>query len=72
MSGDYLHLENDADIYFEFIGKEDAPLLLILHGGFGTIEDFNNLTDDLCDDFKIIGIDSRGHGKSTLGSKALT
>jgi len=72
MSGDYLHLENDADIYFEVIGKEDAPVLLFLHGGFGTMEDFNNLTDDLCNDFKIIGIDSRGHGKSTLGSKALT
>jgi pimeloyl-ACP methyl ester carboxylesterase len=72
LSGEYLHLENDADIYFEVIGKEDAPVLLVLHGGFGTMEDFNNLADDLCDDFKIIGIDSRGHGKSSLGSKTLT
>jgi len=72
LTGEYLHLKDDADIYFEVIGKEDAPVLLVLHGGFGTMEDFNNLTDDLCNEFKIIGIDSRGHGKSTLGSKALT
>ena len=70
-SGEYLHVDG-AEIYFEIIGKEDAPVLLVLHGGFGTIEDFNILLDDLCKDYKIVGIDSRGHGKSTPGTKALS
>lgn len=70
-SGESLHIDG-AEIYFEVIGKEEAPVLLVLHGGFGTMEDFNIITEDLSKDFKIIGIDSRGHGKSTYGSKDLT
>lgn len=70
-SGECLNIDG-AEIYFEAIGREEAPVLLVLHGGFGTMEDFNIITEDLSNDFKIIGIDSRGHGKSTLGSKELT
>ena len=46
--------------------------MLLLHGGFGSIEDFNGLLPALSGDFRVIGIDSRGHGRSTLGSKTLT
>ncbi len=67
------HLEADgARIYYEVIGKEDSPALLVLHGGFGTLEDFNAILPDLHKEFRVIGIDSRGQGKSTLGSTALT
>jgi pimeloyl-ACP methyl ester carboxylesterase len=61
-----------ARIYYEITGDENGPALLLLHGGFGNIEDFNAVLPDLKRDFKLIGIDSRGHGKSTLGSRALT
>lgn len=70
-SGESLQIDG-AEIYFEVIGKEQAPVLLVLHGGFGTMEDFNIILEDLSKDFKIIGIDSPGHGKSTLGFKELT
>ncbi len=50
----------------------DEPVMLMLHGGFGDIEDLNTMTSYLSEEFRIIGIDSRGHGKSTLGSKELT
>lgn len=61
-----------AKIYYEEIGNEDKPALLLLHGGFQTIEDLNPIVSYLAKDFYIIGIDSRGHGKSTLGDAALT
>lgn len=61
-----------ARIYFEICGNQEGPSLLMLHGGFGTIEDFNVFLPSVSDDFRVIGIDSRGHGKSTLGSKELT
>ena len=61
-----------AEIYYETIGKKDAPPLLLLHGGVGTIEDFNSLAPSLAAQFHVIGIDSRGHGRSTLGSSGLT
>lgn len=61
-----------AKIYVEVCGNPEGPPLLMLHGGFGTIEDFNVFLPSLSSDFKILGIDSRGHGKSTLGSEELT
>ena len=70
-SGKYLEADG-ARIYYEVIGKEDRPVLLVLHGGFGTIEDFNPILPDLQKEFCVIGIDSRGQGRSTLGPDALT
>jgi pimeloyl-ACP methyl ester carboxylesterase len=70
-SGQYLQIDRTS-IYYEVVGKEDSPSLLFLHGGFGNLEDFNSILPDLDKEFKVIGIDSRGQGKSTLGSQALT
>ncbi len=72
-SGKYINID-DAKIYYEIIGNNNdtAPVLLILHGGLGNIEDFNDVISMIPDEYRIIGIDSRGHGKSTLGSKELS
>ncbi len=70
-SGEYLETDG-ARIYFEITGNESGPALLVLHGGLGSLEDFNTVLPDLQREFKVIGIDSRGQGKSTLGSKELT
>ncbi|MBX9805711.1 MAG: alpha/beta hydrolase [Alphaproteobacteria bacterium] len=70
-SGDYLDID-DAKIYYEVIGNQSAPALLFLHGALGNIADFNGLISGLKEDFKIIGIDNRGHGKSSLGSQELS
>jgi pimeloyl-ACP methyl ester carboxylesterase len=67
------HLEIDgASIYYEVTGDENGPTLLALHGGFGNLTEFNSILPKLSREFKIIGIDSRGQGKSTLGSHGLT
>jgi pimeloyl-ACP methyl ester carboxylesterase len=67
------HLEIDgARIYYEVTGDEKSPALLVLHGGFGNLESFNAILPDLDREFRVIGIDSRGQGKSTLGEQALT
>lgn len=71
VSGNHLNIE-DAKIYYEVVGKQEKPVLLFLHGGFGNIEEFNGILSKLEQDYTIIGIDSRGQGKSTLGSKKLT
>ena len=67
------YIENDgARIYFEARGDEDAPPLLLLHGGFGTLEDFNSLVPAFSDRYWMIAMDTRGHGRSTLGSRPLS
>ncbi len=63
---------DDANIYYEETGNPQKPVLLLLHGGFGNIEDFNIIISSLKNEFRIIGVDSRGQGKSTLGNKMLT
>lgn len=62
----------EASIYVEETGHPDGPALILLHGGFGTMEDFNPILPALGRHFRLIGIDSRGHGKSTLGDAALS
>ena len=70
-TGEYLEVDG-ASIYYEEIENVGKPTLLVLHGGFGNIEDFNPILQMFINDYHIIGIDSRGHGKSTLGTTKLT
>jgi len=69
--GSYFEIDG-AKIYYEEIGNKEKPVLLMLHGGFENIEDLNSIASCLSEEFRLIGIDSRGHGKSTLGNKKLT
>lgn len=41
-SGHYLEI-GTAKIYYEIAGTSNKPVLLVLHGGFGTLEDINVL-----------------------------
>lgn len=67
------HLDNEgAEIYYEIQGNPDGEPIVLLHGGFGSIEDFNPLLAGLGQGWQLIGIDSRGHGRSTLGTRKLT
>lgn len=49
-------------IYYEEYGS-GVPLLL-LHGGFGSIHDFQEVIPELANHYRIIAIDSPGHGRS--------
>ena len=69
--GEHLVLDS-AEIYFEVHGDRSAPPLVFLHGGLGTMRDFNGILPLLKPHFRLIGIDSRGHGKSTLGTAAMS
>ncbi|HXH31925.1 MAG TPA: alpha/beta hydrolase [Bacteriovoracaceae bacterium] len=61
-----------ASIYYETSGEAGDPALLLLHGGFGNLEDFNHVIPHLKKKFYLIGMDSRGQGRSTLGSLPLS
>jgi pimeloyl-ACP methyl ester carboxylesterase len=69
-AGKYLQLK-DAKIYYEVYGK-GQPIVL-LHGGlFGSIMEYADLIDKLKQDYQVIAISTRGHGKSELGRVPLT
>ena len=69
--GQHIEVDN-ASLYVEQQGNMEGPVLVFLHGGFGDIETFNSITPLLGRNYRLIGIDSRGQGKSTLGPARLT
>ena len=62
-----------AQIYFATHGAQDAPggPVVLLHGGMGSGEQFGAQLPALLPRHHVIVIDSRGHGRSTLGTGAL-
>gem|GEM_PF-188055 len=61
---------NGARIYYERHGR-GSPILL-LHGGFSHISRQARLIDLLARDYEVIAVDTRGHGRSTLGDRPMT
>ena len=57
--GQYLNIGNEQ-IYYELIGDKSKPILVMLHGGFGNIEDLNPISKYLSKHFNIIGIEDVG------------
>ncbi len=59
--GQYISIQ-DTRIYYEEYGA-GTPFLL-LHGGFGSINSYSKVIPGLSKHFRVIGIDSPGHGRS--------
>jgi pimeloyl-ACP methyl ester carboxylesterase len=62
-NGEYLTI-NGTRMYYEEYGK-GAPLLL-LHGGMGSIADFEKCIPGLSERYRVIAPDTPGHGRSEL------
>jgi pimeloyl-ACP methyl ester carboxylesterase len=61
-----------AALFVEETGDPAGSPVLFLHGGLGSIDDFARLIPLLPDRYRLVGVDARGHGRSTLGSIPLT
>lgn len=53
---------NGATLYYERAGVGDP--LVFLHGAWGGLRNFDAQFDGLTDDFEVIAVDFRGHGRS--------
>ena len=69
--GQYFSVGN-AQIYVEETGESSGFPVVFLHGGLGSICDYSPFVEKIDRSFRCIGIDSRGHGKSTLGGETLS
>lgn len=66
-AGKYVRSE-DADIYYEVYGSGDP--IVLLHGGMvGSIAEMGQLIDALSQDYRVIAVSTRGHGRSSAGTK---
>jgi len=65
------HIEaNGVNYYYAIYGKGEP--LLLLHGGLGQIEMFGPVLGMLAEGRQVIGVDLQGHGRSTLGERAIS
>jgi pimeloyl-ACP methyl ester carboxylesterase len=63
-----------AKLYYARYGKPatDAPVVILLHGGFGNSDHWANQLPALVDKFAVLAIDSRGQGRSSHTKASLT
>jgi pimeloyl-ACP methyl ester carboxylesterase len=54
-------------LYVSETGNRDGEPIVLLHGGLGSRIDFEPLAAHLAADYRLIAVDSRGHGRSPLG-----
>ncbi|MDA3890561.1 MAG: alpha/beta hydrolase [Salinivirgaceae bacterium] len=61
----------DAKIYYEVYGSGEP--LLLLHGGYyGYISEYYMYLPTLIENFKVIAVATRGHGKSEIGHQEMS
>ncbi len=57
----------DQEIFYETSG--DGESLLLLHGGFGTVEDFSSQIPELAKHFRVVAFERPGHGHTADNSE---
>lgn len=61
----------DAKIYYEVYGKGQP--IVVLHGGlFGSTVEMSDFIDKLKQNYRVIAVSLRGHGKSEIGTEPVT
>lgn len=70
-SGRFFELE-DARIHYETMGASPGRAIVLLHGGLGSLEEFAPIFDLVSGSFRVVAVDLRGHGRSSLGTRPLT
>ena len=67
-----IHIKlSDAKIHCEISGREDAPALVLLHGNGENLHIFEEQVHCFSQRYRVIAIDTRGHGQSTRGTEPL-
>ncbi|WP_228237953.1 alpha/beta fold hydrolase [Allomuricauda sp. M10] len=61
----------DAKIYFEVYG-EGKPFVILHGGGLGSLYEMGRFIDSLKQDYRVIAISTRGHGRSEIGHSPIT
>lgn len=51
-------------LHHKTYGTADQPAVIIVHGLFGTLDNWHNISQSLSDRFFVVAMDMRNHGKS--------
>lgn len=62
----------DTNLFVSEAGNPKGKVIVLLHGGLQNRLDFIPLAKHLSEDYRLIAIDTRGHGRSGIGTAPLT
>ncbi|MPQ74729.1 alpha/beta fold hydrolase [Acetobacter senegalensis] len=62
----------DTNLFVSEAGNRKGRVIVLLHGGLQSRLDFIPLAKHLSEDYRLIAIDTRGHGRSGIGTAPLT
>lgn len=60
----YATIEDGIDLYYEFTGPEDAPIILQFGGSLFGRWNFGMVNDGMRENFRLLSFDARGYGAS--------
>lgn len=63
---------NGINLHYELYKKPSAPTLLFIHGNGGSLENGRRLIQHFKNNFQVLAVDSRYHGKSGHDERELT
>lgn len=63
---------NTANIYFQVFGEDHRPVIMFIHGNREDWHAFDKQIRPFSKLYRIVTIDSRGHGRSSFGMRPLT
>ena len=58
----FIKLSNGADVHYRDEGNPNGPVLLMLHGGFGSLHNWEGWVPYLGNDYRLVSLDLPAHG----------
>jgi 3-oxoadipate enol-lactonase len=68
----YAQIDEGIQLYYEFTGPEDAPVILQFGGGLFGRHNFGLVNDGFREKFRLLSFDARGYGASSSPREAYT
>ena len=63
---------NDIEMTYYTLGDKDKYPLVFLHGALVFTDYYKDIIENLSREFYIIGVDIRGHGRTTIGTNSFS
>lgn len=61
-SSKFMKLSNGAEMHYRDEGNRTKPTLVMVHGGFGSLQNWEGWIEPLKNDYRLISMDLLGHG----------
>lgn len=58
----FVNLPNGASVHYRDEGPRDAPVIVLVHGGFGSLQNWEGWVEELQGSYRLISMDLLGHG----------